>query len=88
MTASITVSPSPAPATPAAPAVSVSADVAKAYADAVAEAKAEIAKVEASLKGDEGTVVSWFKANYQHVVTWALAAGGGVSGLLELAKHI
>ena len=90
MTTSISVSTPATVTAPAetAPVVSVSADAAKLLADAVAEAKAELAKVEAALKGDESTVVSWFKANWAHVVTWVVAGAGGVSGLIEIVKHV
>ena len=74
MTATISVSPS-TPAAPAAPApvVSVSADLAKAYADALAEAKAEVAAVEAALKGDEAKAGTWISKHEPTVVGIGLA---------------
>ena len=72
MTATISVSPS-TPAAPAAPVVSVSADLAKAYADALAEAKAEVAAVEAALKGDEAKAGTWISKHEPTVVGIGLA---------------
>jgi hypothetical protein len=91
MTVSVSVAPNTPAPTPAA-VLSLSADAAKLYADAVAEAKAEVAKIDAALKGEAAAglsgVEAWLKANWAHVVTWVLAAGGGVGGLLELVKHV
>jgi hypothetical protein len=76
MTASITVSPA-TPAAPA-PAVSLSADTAKLYADALAEAKGELASVEAALTGKisttESAVSAWLKAHEPAAVGILLAA--------------
>lgn len=88
MTASISVTPAAAPAAPTAAAISVSADLAKAYADALAEAKAEIANVEAALKGEGTTVTTWLKANWAHVVTWAGVATTAVPAAIAILKHL
>lgn len=75
MTTSISVTPVTAP-TPVA--VSLSADAAKLYADAIAEAKAELAAVEAMLSGKvsttESAVSAWLKAHEPAAVGGLLAA--------------
>ena len=90
MSASISVSPTVG--VQAAPAISVSADVAKTYADAVAEAKAEVLRAEAALKGEvavvEGDVKSWLKSNWQHIVTWGLAGSAAADKLLAIVHAI
>jgi hypothetical protein len=100
MATSITVTPAAAtPAAPVAPApaapISLTADAAKLYADAILEAKAEIAKIEAVFTADEAAIVAkvkaevpvalaWLKANWPHILTW-----GGVGFLvLKVIKFI